>query len=323
MLLPNKYFAFFVGIFLSISVVGQLKYKGLSVVAPPNEVDTSVWVDIKAANANSACLMPYSYMRNGSEVIFNHERQYWGESDKGTQVLINQAHEQGMTVMLKPHLWIMPNTFTGHLTFENEELWSKWVKSYQAYIFHFADIAEKEKVELFCLATEMESLWRDHPKGFEDLIAGVKKRYKGKLTYAANWDEYDRFPYWNEFDFIGIDAYFPLDSLNPKQSWKDLRKELEAFSVKNGKPLLFTEFGYRNIDNPYTKPWESDRNVPANNTQQVKAYDAFFSTWKGSQQLAGLYVWKWFIGDRHSRGQNSGFTPQGKPAEKLLSKYFR
>jgi hypothetical protein len=32
----------------------------------------------------------------------------------------------------------------------------------------------------------------------------------GKLTYAANWDKYDQVSFWDELDFIEIQAYFPL-----------------------------------------------------------------------------------------------------------------
>ena len=46
-------------------------------------------------------------------------------------------------------------------------------------------------------------------------------RYSGKLTYAANWGAidqnvggYQNVPWWNQLDYIGIDAYFPIASQN-------------------------------------------------------------------------------------------------------------
>ncbi len=38
----------------------------------------------------------------------------------------------------------------------------------------------------------------------------LREVYNGQLTYAANWDEYKRIPFWEDLDFIGVDAYFPV-----------------------------------------------------------------------------------------------------------------
>jgi hypothetical protein len=49
------------------------------------------------------------------------------------------------------------------------------------------------------------------PEYWSQLIKKIKKIYF-KLTYAANWDDFDKVPFWNELDYIGIDAYFPLSN---------------------------------------------------------------------------------------------------------------
>tara|TARA_R110001592_G_scaffold307299_3_gene581005 strand:+ start:22263 stop:23255 length:993 start_codon:yes stop_codon:yes gene_type:complete len=323
LLSPNKLFATGVFMLFSLCLFSQWTYNGLSIVAPSNEINSSHWSSALETNFNTACLMPYAYMRNGSDVIFDHERQYWGESDKGTREMVQQAKKLGLKVMLKPHLWIMPNTFTGTLTFEHSERWKTWAASYRKYIYHFAEIAEEEKVELFCLATEMESLWAEAPEEFEQLIEGVKKRYSGKLTYAANWDEYKRFPFWNQFDFIGVDAYFPLDKNHPTKSWNSIQLEMNAISDSLNVPIIFTEIGYRSIDDPFTKPWESYDNNTVNHTAQLKAYDAFFKTFIDDKHVAGAFIWKWFMGHFRKEGLSTTFSPQGKPAEKLLRKYYK
>ena len=56
----------------------------------------------------------------------------------------------------------------------------------------------------------MEKFVLNRPKFWNELILKIKKLYKGKLTYAANWDEYKRIHFWNVLDYIGVDAYFPL-----------------------------------------------------------------------------------------------------------------
>lgn len=267
--------------------------------------------------------MPYAYMKNGSDVKHSNAYQYWGESDVGTREMIRQAKNLGLKVMVKPHLWIIPNVFTGELTFEKANRWQSWAASYKKYIFHFAEVAEQEQVDLFCLATEMESFWVEAPEEFMALIKGVKKRFSGQITYAANWDEYSRFPYWNELDFIGIDAYFPLDKNNPTKSWAPHKEKIVALADSLEKQVIFTEFGYRSINDPFTKPWESYGEKKANFTSQIKAYEAFFKAWLKDEHIAGGFIWKWFMSDFRSKGNNTTFSPQYKPAEKLLRKYYK
>ncbi len=82
----------------------------------------------------------------------------------------------------------------------------------------------------------------------------LKQTYHGKLTYAANWDDYKKFPFWEKLNYIGVDAYFPLSSdkipsVNSLQkSWKKYIDEMEKISLKHNRPILFTEYGYRNVD---------------------------------------------------------------------------
>ena len=33
----------------------------------------------------------------------------------------------------------------------------------------------------------------------------------GKLTYAENWDQYHKIPFWGKLDYVGIDVYFSLN----------------------------------------------------------------------------------------------------------------
>lgn len=309
---------------IQFNLLAQMQYKGLSVVAPYKEPENGIWADIKAVNSNAISLMPYAYSREGSnEVVYNNSRQHWGETEEGVRKMIRDAHSNNLSVMLKPHLWLMPNTYTGKLTFEDEKDWEVWTESYLKYIFYFAEIAEEEGTDMFCLATEMQSMWKEYPTGFLQLIEGVKKRYKGKLTYASNWDEYNSFPFWTYFDFIGIDAYFPIEKTNIKGSFKKLRQDIEAFAKQKKKSIIFTEWGFRSIADPYTKPWESYGEEKANNEIQAEAYNYFFESWQNSEHLAGVYVWKWFVhGSRGQRGL-TGFTPQNKPAEQIIGKYYK
>jgi hypothetical protein len=238
------------------------------------------------------------------------------------------AHSKGIKVMLKPHLWLGWGQFTGDLNFEKESDWKIFEESFKEYILTFARLAESEKVEVFCIATEMGS----HVQGREDywfgLISDIKKVYKGKLTYAENWDCFEKVPFWEELDFIGVDGYFPLsDEREPSvnqlnQGWKTYLKKLDKYAAKQQKSILFTEIGYRSNDYSTEKPWETDYSKPKNESLQAKAYQSFFeSAWKQSW-CAGAFIWKWFPTEIDHFHERETFSPQGKMAEKVLGEHY-
>ena len=68
--------------------------------------------------------------------------------------------------------------------------WRKWEDSYRSYILHFALLADSMKVQLFCFGTELGNTVNERPNFWSSLIDTIKKVYYGKLTYAANWDDY-------------------------------------------------------------------------------------------------------------------------------------
>jgi hypothetical protein len=74
------------------------------------------------------------------------------------------------------------------------------------------------------------------------------------VTYAANWDAYERTPFWDDLDLIGVDAYFPLSS-DPDvsvgelvEAWEPVVSDLRTFAIRHDRPILFAEFGYRSVE---------------------------------------------------------------------------
>ncbi|MFB6307423.1 MAG: glycoside hydrolase, partial [Flavobacteriales bacterium] len=157
----------------------------------------------------------------------------------------------------------------------------------------------------------------------------VKKVYSGELTYAGNWDSYKDAPFWDQLDYIGIDAYFPLsDSKTPtvkelKKGWKKHRNAIFEFSKQKGLPVIFTEFGYRSKDYNTKKPWKSSNDGTSNMQAQVNAYKAVFDVFWDKKWFAGGFLWKWYdFHDRAGGKNNTKFTPQNKPVEDLIGKKF-
>ena len=309
------------------------KINGVSFVASREPADEEHVEALRALHAGYAAVMPFGFIREmGSpEIIFDTERQWFGETRQGARQYIDLLHKNGIRVMLKPQLWIWRGIFTGDLEMNSEEDWKRLEWQYADFILTYAELAEDKGVGLFCIGTELEAFVKHRPAYWKWLIRNIRQRYSGKLTYAANWDEYKRISFWEDLDLIGIDAYFPLsEARNPgvaelRAGWGKWKAEIEGIQKAVGRPVLFTEFGYRSMDYTAKKPWLVDRNEEAVNLEaQANAKEALFEEFWSEEWFAGGFVWKWFI--HHTRAGGPGdnrFTPQNKPAEGVIRDYFR
>jgi hypothetical protein len=320
---------------IQFSCAGQVhkKFNGVSFVASREEVVQEQVEAVMQVHANSAAVMPFGFIRevNNPQIIFNTERQWFGETKNGAKQYIDILHKNGISVMLKPQIWISQGIFTGTLKMEDEAHWTQLETSYSDFILTFASLAAESKVDVLCIGTELEQFVQNRPQYWDSLIAEIRQIYKGKLTYAANWDEFDRVPFWKQLDYIGVDAYFPLsESKTPTveelvAGWQPWKMRMADVSTETQKPILFTEYGYRSMDYTAKKPWLVDRSEEKPNMEsQVNAKKAIFSEFWGEDWFAGGYIWKWFVNHDTAGGQNDNrFTPQNKPSLKIISENYK
>lgn len=311
-----------------IKTTSGFSIKGVALVATIKEIDSNEFDGIKNIYANAVAIMPYAFCSTARPVvIYNSTRQWWGETDKGVTTCIQLARQNNLSVMVKPHLWIQDGEYTGAFTLDDENKWKQWENSYLDYISHFAKIADATHAELFCIGTELGNIISQRPLFWNRLIDTVKKIYHGQITYAANWDDYDKVPFWKQLNFIGIDAYFPLvnDKTPSKKSvtdaWNKYLPALKKISNENSRKVLFTEYGYRNSDASTAEPWKEDGSF-VNNIAQANAYEGFYESFANKDWFAGGFVWKWY-GENYSPAMNAiDFTPQEKPAEEVIRKWY-
>ncbi len=322
--------------FLQCSCASQealKKINGVSFVASRDKATQEQVKDVLLVNANHAAVMPFGFIRdiNSPEIIHNTDRQWFGETKAGAKQYIEVLHKNGVQVMIKPQIWIWKGEFTGTLLMNSEEHWKALEASYDDFILTYAELAQETQVALFCIGTELERFVEHRPEYWKRLISKIRKVYKGKLTYAANWNEYTKTSFWKELDYIGIDAYFPLsEEKNPtvgqlKEAWQPWKDNIFKLSNTVKRPVLFTEFGYRSIDFTARKPWLADRHEQKVNLEaQVIAKKALFSEFWTEDWFAGGYVWKWFIDHTKSGGNtNNQFTPQNKPAQQVITDFYK
>jgi hypothetical protein len=308
------------------------KMRGVTFVAPPREVDSMPFVELKKLGTESIALVPYGFTREGEATVHhNSDLQWWGERIQGIESCILMAHSQGMKVMLKPQVWSR-HQWIGEMSFGSRAEWDTWHKTYRDYIMSYVQLAVKHKVDMVCVGTEVNISAEQYPEFWVSLIAEIRQIYGGKLTYSANWDHYEKISFWDKLDYVGVSAYFPLnDAKTPEitklvKAWKPVVRNLNAFSAKVKKPLLFTEYGYLAVDGAAGKTWELEekmRELPINERAQANAYEAIWQAWHDEKMWEGGFLWKWFPNGLGHEGQpRRDYTPQGKEAEQVLKNWF-
>lgn len=315
-----------------IAQKGEEKINGISFVANRNPVDSTHVQPLLDIYANYAAVMPFGFVPeiDRPQIVYNTDRQWYGETREGGRNYVTELHKGDIKVMVKPQIWIRHGEFTGYLKMETEAEWKALESSYRSFIIDYATLAQEEEVAIFCIGTELEAFVVARPAFWKQLIVDIKKVYKGKLTYAANWDEYKRTPFWQDLDYIGIDAYFPVcEEQTPTeacviQGWQRWKEEISAFAKAENRKVLFTEFGYRSVDFTGKEPWKADRSMTEVNLEgQANATQALFDTVWDEEWMAGGFIWKWFIHHERSGGnENNQFTPQNKPAEKVIQQHY-
>lgn len=311
-------------------IKAEEKWKGVCWVGGRQPLAGGEVEALSSIGANALSQTPFGWQsdKHSPEIRWDlsNDRRWWGETPIGIKATLDSTSRFGMMNMMKPHLWLREG-WVGEIEMQSEEDWKSWFANYQAFILDYARLAEDLKMPMLCVGTELEKTSLKE-KEWRVIIAEVRKVYSGKLTYAANFTEFEQVRFWDALDYIGVQAYFPLaKNHNPSlqeltQSWNFHLPSIEKVIRKFKKPVLFTEIGYCNTVDAAVEPWvwpNERRETEFSEEVQALCYEAFFQTaWK-KDWLAGVFFWKWYP-QRHDRKPD--FTPQGKAAEKVLSSYF-
>lgn len=265
-------------------------------------------------------LNPFGYMRSSSS-----PEVHWGGDSTLTDAnliqQIGQLQALGMEVMLKPHIWAWSYlTGSGNMDIRfDAEGWKRWFASYTAFAVHYAQLAEQTGCACLCIGLEFTGASKANPGAWAGVAAECRKIYGGKLGYAANWyEEFEVFADWDAFDWMGVNAYFPLAGSSVEElaaSWKPHLDRIEA--VAKGRPVLFPEAGYRAVDDATTTPWNAD-GAPDEGLQ-ARAYEALFRACTERPWFRGVYWWKWFT---DLPGEGDSFVPADRPAERVMAAWY-
>lgn len=256
-------------------------------------------------------------------------------SDAELAQAIRTARQLGLRVMLKPHVDLSrdPERWRGDIgaAFADEAEWQAWFAAYRAFIDHYAALAQQNGVDQFCVGTELAAT-SQRDEDWRRVVAGVRERFAGPLTYASNHGgEEARITWWDAVDYIGVDAYYSLardhepsvDELKAAWVARGYLDTLAGLAARYRRPVLITEIGYRSADGAAMAPWRWQGEAALDLQEQADAYQAALDVLWGRPWLAGMYWWHWDADPGRGGPEDADFTPQGKPALEVLREFYR
>lgn len=235
-------------------------------------------------NAVSLTFFLYQQDWTATEVFVDEEQT---PSKEFLEQFVQQAHHRGMQVMLRPVLdearLFEDGQWRGSIEPVDRDA---WFRSYAAIIRDYAVLAHQANVEMFNIGTELTSMERDVDQWIE-LIRAVREVYAGAVTYSFNWEGGGMMPgnpaagFTGELDFVGLDAYFPLDApagASVSQlvaAWQPWMEQVVQTQEAIGKEIVITEIGTRSQAGSYQTPWLWTEEAPVSQQDQANYFEAF------------------------------------------------
>jgi hypothetical protein len=253
--------------------------------------------ELKALGVNWISIHPYARIRGDGTV---GSRRRGDDAFAHLTRPIREAKALGLKIMIKPHLayWGSPFSWRGDIAFETDEQWQRFFTDYERWIVRMAAVCRD--ADAFVVGTELDKTV-GHEQQWRRIIGRIRESYGGSLTYAANWTDYQRVPFWDDLDAIGVQAYFPLteqpglpDKGDLELAWTRVLNDLAAFSRRKDRPVVLSELGYACSTNAALRPWEGREGGEHADEIQRRCMAAALGALKDDEHVVGAFLWKWF-----------------------------
>jgi hypothetical protein len=305
------------------SAFGQ-RLDGFNVVSTPDQPFGSAAAEralnaARVLGATTVAIIPFLWQPSPSNPQIKSGSDM---SDEALRIAIRQAHGLGFRVLVKPHIWV-PESWAGAVEPDSEDSWRIWFSRYRVELERIARIAADEGAEALAIGTELAKT-SARPE-WNDLIATARAAFPRTLIYVAhNTEEAESVPFWPQLDAIGVSLYPPLgaddDHTGRIGVMQEVAERLDLLSHRLGKPIVVGEIGVRSADGAAAKPWESaEERVAAANPQLQANVLADWLTVLNRPSVHGVLIWRWFTDPAAGGPNDTDFTVQGKPAERIVS----
>ncbi len=283
------------------------------------------------ANATAIIATQYQSTIDANTVGADPERT---PSDEALRVAIARARAAGLSVRLR---LLVDVTDGGSRVQISPAEPDAWFAAYRARVVHYAALAEAAGVRTLEIGAELRDLTGPANAGrWRAIVAAARAVFGGRVTYAANWDEFGRINWWDAVDEIAIDAYFPL-ALAAAPSEDDVvaawnrfvdaegnvhwyLDEIAAVAARFDRRVVFAELGYRSARGALVAPWRAAEHYSAQ--EQVTGLVAALRALAARRWFAGVYLWHWSSNPDAGGPGDLDHTIQHKPAEESVRAWF-
>lgn len=233
--------------------------------------------------------------------------------------LIRRLHAQGVRVFLKPTVNCQDGTWRAFINFFDNDVpcepkWGKWFASYTAFQMHYAQLAQRERCEMFLPGCEMvmserrEGEWRS-------LIARLRTVYSGPIGYNCDKYQEDQVRWWDCVDVIASSGYYSTGD------WEAQLDRIERVVQRFGKPFFFAELGCMATQGSSQRP--NDWTIPGSYAPQEQAdwYHAMFASTLKRDWVGGFAFWDWDT--LPPAPEERGYHLRGTPALSVIAQALR
>ena len=250
--------------------------------------------------------------------------------------VVDAAQSRGLDVFLRTNV-VLPS-----LDFESAAIMpddvDAWFAGYRSAVLDAADFASERNIPMFSVGGGLNSLeTREFTDRWSSLVAEVRSRYSGDITYASDLrfhpqfgGGYDALPWWGELDVIGINANAGLtfdfnaiegdlllgavELIDEIEDWRD--------SENVDQRVVLANVGYVSADGGATLGVDPRQDNNVDLPEQQHAYAAMLTALQKRDWLDGSF-WNGWSEDPHGGGAGDvGLSPQRKPAEEELAQNF-
>lgn len=265
---------------------------------------------------------------------------------------VERARHHGLRPVLRARVDRLDGGPRSAIAMTDDEAWERFFDQLRAWCTEWAREAEALGFDLFVLPSDLggtthrEADWRR-------LVAAVRARYRGPLTYGAEpVDEVRRIAFWDEFDAIGVTTVPPVrrpsdddPSPRPKPSvWSAADEDsvavheiaraldpvienLDVVVQRFERPVIATGIGIRSVSGAWRiVDGPIDRFAPPDDRAQARAIGGVLKSLRDRPWLRGV-LWRHVDLDGSDpealRKRARSVSIVGKPSGEVLQTFWR
>ncbi len=154
---------------------------------------------------------------------------------------------------------------------------AQWWWNFQRFTLHYARVSGMRKVSLLTLGSGLTQAEPEHER-WRALITEIRKVYKGKLSYEASSESFERVAFWDALDVMGVVVDQPAGGSEAQRvaTLTQLAERLARAAAAHGRGYLLSE--------------GNCGATPTDAKGALLCQRALFQTFRDQPQLSGVYV---------------------------------